>query len=1109
MVGPTKSALFSFLLAVCLPCLGTAQNSFQANPSSLTFTVPTVGTNVAPQTLSLTTTGASANFSITSSFNTPGCNYLAVSPTTSITPNTITVGVQSDRLPAGTYSCSITVSSGSGGPSALTIPVTINVGAGSGASGNLSVSPTALSLAVPNGFSAATASLTLTNVTATGSAGFSITTNQNWLTVSPTSGNVTSTLAVQVTANASGLSSGVYSGSVILTPSGGSAAIVVPVTLTVSGGPSVQLQQNGSSISAINFVYQTGGGQQPGGQSFTLASSDGSAIACTISQSSSAAYLIISPLGTFSTPQTLSVALTSAATSVQPGNYSININVNCPGAANPSLAVPVNFTVSSTALLSVGTPPVTFNYQTGGATPASQVVQLSTTSTAVPFTTTVSYANGNGWLNVSPFSGTASLAAPASLVVSVDPTSLVNGTYNATVYVYSTNAGNSPVSFPVTFIVGGSSTSTLAAAPSALSFNFQASQTAPPAQSLSITSSGASTSFFATTSSTTCPGFFSITPTSGATPATLSISVNTSGLQVAQVCSGTITVTSTGTAGTLNIPVTLNVTTTAQLQLNPSVLTFTGVLGANASSSQTIAIASSDNFSSVPFTVYSPANWLSVSPLAGLTPATLTVTVNSGASGLRAGVNTTTVTLSSALSTVTLTVVFNLSANGGVIATPASLAFTQPLGGANPAAQPVNLTLTGGLTLANYTVSVISGGTTGWLSVSPISGTVPGTVAVSVNGAGLPAGQYNATLQVTVANANNSPLSIPVTLTVTQPPTLAITPQSLSFTASANGPNPASQTLQITSSSAPINFSATATSSNCSSFLSASPASGTTPATVIVSVNAAGLSPGTCNGTVLITGNGVNSQAIPVTVTVGAALPTISSVGNAASYSTGAVAPGEIVTIFGSNLGPPTLTLGSFVSNIFTTNVGGTQVQFDGVAAPVIYSRNDQVSVVVPFEIAGRLQTNIQVLFNGQASTLLQQRVVDTAPGVFTTLSTGIGQGSIVNQDGTINGQGSPATKGSVVAVYITGAGQTDPNGATGAPGSSNPSQLQLVKAAVSAKIGNAPTSVLFSGAAPTYIQGLYQVNVVVPDPGFSGPASIVLNIGGNDTQSGVTIYIQ
>ena len=92
---------------------------------------------------------------------------------------------------------------------------------------------------------------------------------------------------------------------------------------------------------------------------------------------------------------------------------------------------------------------------------------------------------------------------------------------------------------------------------------------------------------------------------------------------------------------------------------------------------------------------------------------------------------------------------------------PGSLSFTATAGGSNPANQTINITNTGGGTL-NFTASDDAP----WLTLSPTSGTAPSTLTASVDITGLAAGTFNGTITISAAGATNTPVSVPVTLTV-------------------------------------------------------------------------------------------------------------------------------------------------------------------------------------------------------------------------------------------------------------------------------------------------------------------------------------------------------
>ena len=141
------------------------------------------------------------------------------------------------------------------------------------------------------------------------------------------------------------------------------------------------------------------------------------------------------------------------------------------------------------------------------------------------------------------------------------------------------------------------------------------------------------------------------------------------------------------------------------------------------------------------------------------------------------------------------------------------------------------------------------------------------------------------------------------------------------------------------------------------------------------------------------------------TVVGGATAPVVTAAGvlNAASFAGGAVAPGEMVTIFGTGIGPSALASFQLNGTIVSANVAGTQFLFDGVPAPIIYVSSGQSTVMVPYAVAGKSSTQLQAVYNGARSAQVAIPVAPAAPGLFTTAQNGSGQAAIVNQSGSIN----------------------------------------------------------------------------------------------------------
>jgi len=350
-------------------------------------------------------------------------------------------------------------------------------------------------------------------------------------------------------------------------------------------------------------------------------------------------------------------------------------------------------------------------------------------------------------------------------------------------------------------------------------------------------------------------------------------------------------------------------------------------------------------------------------------------------------------------------------------------------------------------------------------------------------------------------------VQIPVSLTVTAATTVSATPTTLTFSHIAGSATPATQAISVTGTGSNLPFSAQVTSGN--DWLSVSPATGTAPGTVTVSVNPANLTPNqTYNGQIVIAGTGTatGSTTINVTLSVTAPLPTITRVVNAASSNSGPIAAGEIISIFGTALGPATpVSAPGTGATPFPTTLGNVQVTVGGYLAPLTYVSSGQLNAVVPYEISRPFLANptILVRYLNVASNGITLPQVAAAPGIFTT-GGGAGQGAILNQNQSVNSASNPATKGEVIVLYVTGEGQTNPPGVTGkitTTSATAPLTPQPVSGAVTVTIDGIPAQVTFYGEAPGLISGAMQINVVVPQGAGSGNPRIIVKVGDATSQ--------
>jgi uncharacterized protein (TIGR03437 family) len=454
---------------------------------------------------------------------------------------------------------------------------------------------------------------------------------------------------------------------------------------------------------------------------------------------------------------------------------------------------------------------------------------------------------------------------------------------------------------------------------------------------------------------------------------------------------------------------------------------------------------------------------------------------------------------------------------------PTSVTFNQAVGAANPGGQVINLGVLPNGVSATTTTTLLNG--MGWLTATAPTG--QNVVNVSVSSTGLAEGVYRGIVTVSFTGGTPgsapAPVNIPVVFTYGRPSALSGTPTSLNFNFTTGATTtPAAQTVQVTTSGTAIPYTATVASTSGGNFFTVTPTTGTTPGTLTVSLNQAVISTlaaGTYAGTITLSSTGTTgTQTIPVTLTVtagtGGGTPTVSSVVNLASNQSGAVAPGTIIGIFGSNLGPTTsmsLQLGP-TGNVLTT-LSDTTVTIDGVPAPLLMVSGEQINAVVPYEVAGKTSVNLVVRRTSGgtqvSSTTIPLTIAPTAPAIFALGGMGTGQGAVLNQNNTINGTASPAANGSVIVVYATGAGALNPTAATGSVTASTGTMFPLPVAGVTATVGGLPATVLYAGAAPGFISGFMQINLRLPSALPAGTHPVILTIGGVSSRAGVTVVTQ
>ena len=227
-----------------------------------------------------------------------------------------------------------------------------------------------------------------------------------------------------------------------------------------------------------------------------------------------------------------------------------------------------------------------------------------------------------------------------------------------------------------------------------------------------------------------------------------------------------------------------------------------------------------------------------------------------------------------------------------------------------------------------------------------------------------------------------------------------------------------------------------------------------------------------------------------------------------ATFLPGAVAPGMLLTVFGSNLGTASIDRAPLVNGRLDIHAGPVSVKFDGVPAAMVYSSAGQVAAMVPYSVRPGRKVSMVVVVNLAESTPVELDVVEARPGLFTADSSGKSQGAILNENGSVNSTLNPADAGSIVVLFGTGEGQTSPAGVDGRIAAGTPLPRPLAPVGVTICGQTAP--VLYAGAAPSLPAGVMQVNARISAAcaGLSN-AEVRVTVGNSASPTGVTVAVK
>jgi uncharacterized protein (TIGR03437 family) len=578
----------------------------------------------------------------------------------------------------------------------------------------------------------------------------------------------------------------------------------------------------------------------------------------------------------------------------------------------------------------------------------------------------------------------------------------------------------------------------------------------------------------------------------------------------------------------------------ASLVVSETGLTFNAAVDAAAPATHTVSVLNAGGgtigWSAIGTTLSGGSGWLQISPAQGMTTGStespLTVTANPA--GLAAGhyygqvqIISPGVNNSPGFITVVLDVLSAAQTTSASVS-PAGFAFTGTAGGASPAAQTLTVSKLHGATVT-FTSSIVFGQSARWLTATPNSGSVaagkPVPITLTPNAASLAAGVYTAT--ITLNFSDGASRVVPLVLSLAPSGAGALSKLLLRAICTPTKLVPVVTALGVGFSvnvGWPVSVEALVVD-DCGNNISAGTVTATfsdgDPPLALTSVGGGAWSgtwePRAAAASTTLT---VTAQSLPPVVSgmsqVGGGVsanpepPVISAGGilNSASFSSAtSVAPGTLVSIFGSNMATTTAQATSLP---LPTTLGGVQVLINGAFMPLLYVGSGQINAVVPFDVD--IGTAQIIALNGSALSVPAAVPVSAGgPGTFTL--TGLGSGTAivaaVNPDGSeyLVSSSAPAHPGAAIVIYCTGLGGVQISIDAGNAAPLAPLAPTNNEANVSVSIGGVAAQLLFAGLVPT-LSGLYQVNAVIPQGVTGDSVPLIITSNGSDSATvGLPIY--
>ncbi len=1037
-------------------CTVTLTQTAPAGGSSVTLASGNASLTV-PASVTVASGATTATFSATAAASIASNQSATVTATLGASSQTATIALLTGLQISGVV-CNPTSLSQS---AVATCTVTLTQSAPGGGS-SVALGSNNTSLSVP---ASVTVAAGATTATFSATAAASIASNQN-ATVTATFGSTSQSATIS-------LSAPVLISALACNPASLGHGAVSTCTVTLNqtapaGGSAVTLASNSSSLTVPASATVSAG---------AATATFSATAAATIAGNQSAT--ITATLG--SSSRTATISLTVASTGGSGGGGSGGSGGSGGGQPSPTLTV----TPSS----------LTFSAAPGNP-PAGQTFSIASNTSGTTFNATVA-TSGGSWLSVSPSSGTTN--SQGTLTVNVNPTGLGQGTYTGAVNVVASSGASASVS--VTLNVQAQIT----VSPTSLSFTWQQGAAAPASQGVSVFSNPSGVTATAVSIQNDGENWLTLTG-GGKTPTSVVASVSPN--LAPGTYSAAIAISAAG-ANTVSVPVSYTVVSaSANLSVSPLTETLTTVQGNSAASGQVTVLNTGGG--TLQFSAQATADqgtWLKLTgsgsgSAAPSTPTSLGFTADPAGliPGLYTGQIAVKVANSSAQAVIHVIMAVS-QAPQSLTLSQSAIAFSTVAGGPVPPAQSFTVLSQGAgslnWTAQAQTLSNSEAPSANWISVTPVNGSSVGgqtgtAVAVSVNPAGLPAGQYYGSVTVSAPHAVNNPQSVSVLLNVAAAGQSGTTVELSTGGVLLSGPagSTALQQGQVSlfnPSNSTINYETSVITPNGIAWLSASPASGSIlPGSTSISIaaNLSALPPGVQTGTIDIAFD--NGTVGVINVTVVATSGTFESSAARSAAHAEAAAPSSACTGGNPSYLVPVFSLPFSLSVLqaavpqkvqlrVVDDCGNPLTAANGGLAQVTFDNGD--SAVDLNDVGGGIWEGTWTPLNVAVPVSVRAVTSDYSAGL-SSIAAGISvtvqsasSGAPAQLSGVINAANSEAmpqvvTPGSYVAIYGTGLASNGVPlaGSTPLPTSLNGTQILL---------GNQPLPLLYAGPG--------QVNAVIP----------------------------